>query len=151
QLVAGAGRPVGIAQPVHLAVGAGDLGRLRVLHHRHVRHPVEPALQDRVGAQLPGELDQGRVAGDPGEVQRPPPPGLASADYRDALALVEGPSTVGAVRDAAVAVLLLARHVDVAPTRAGGEDHAAAADRRAALEADLEEARLVVALQAGGL
>src|SRR5690606_12513776 len=61
--------------------------------------------------------------------------GVAAADHGDPLALEQRAVAVRTVRHAAVAVLALARHADLPPACAGGDDHRAGAQLRAAREA----------------
>ena len=65
---------------------------------------------------------------------------VAAADDRHVLALEQRAVAVRAVRHALGLVFLLARHVDVAPARAGGEDDGAALQRAAVVELHRDEA-----------
>ena len=71
------------------------------------------------------------MADDAGEVDRRLDTGVAAAHHRNGLALEQRSIAVRAIRHAIAAVFLLARHAQLAPARAGGEDHAAALEHRA--------------------
>src|SRR5690606_20568146 len=73
---------------------------------------------------------------DAGEVDRRLDAGVATTDDGDALAGEERAVAVRAVRDALVAVLLLAGDVHVAPAGPGGEHHGAGPQRGAVRELD---------------
>ena len=92
---------------------------------RGVGQAAQLALQHFVRAQPGVELHQRYMGDDPGQVDGRFHAGVAAADDRHALALVQRPVAVRAVRHALVAVLILAGHVHVPPARAGGKHHAA--------------------------
>ena len=71
-----------------------------------------------------------------GQVNRRFHAGVAAADHRHVLALEQRAVAVRAVGHALGLVLLLARHVDVAPACAGGQDHGAALQLAAVVEFD---------------
>src|SRR3989344_2037758 len=62
---------------------------------------------------------------------------VAAADHRDALALVERAVAMRTIGDALVAILLFAGDADLAPARAGRQDHRPRLQRRAARQLDL--------------
>eukprot|EP01136_Pigoraptor_vietnamica_P011530 Opistho-1_new@50476 len=130
-----AGSTVLVRQAVDLVAVAVDLGGLCLGDDLHIGQAVQLALQHRVGAQLAGEFEQRDVRHHAGQVDRGLDAGVAAADHRHTLALEQRPVAVRAVGHALGAVFLLTRHVHVAPARAGGDDHRAGLQRRAAGEA----------------
>jgi hypothetical protein len=63
------------------------------------------------------------VAREAREVDRRLDAGVAAADHRDALALVQRSVAMRAIGDAAIAIFALAGHVDLAPAGAGRDHH----------------------------
>src|SRR3989442_1026336 len=120
-----AGRAVDVAQSVNPGAVTSDLDRLRIRADVHVRQAFHLRDQDRVGLQLWRELDQGHVLDDTRQVDRRLDAGVSAADHRDTLALEERPVAVRAVSHTVTAVLLLARHVDVAPACTGRKHYGA--------------------------
>ncbi len=135
-------RTVLVAQAGHAVAVALHLGGLRVEDHIHVRQAAQLALQHGVGLQFASELQHGDVGHHAGQVDRGLHTGVAAADHRHALALEKRAIAVRAIGHALGAVLLLARHVHVAPACTGGNDHGAGRERAAVLQLDLDQAAL---------
>jgi hypothetical protein len=128
-----------VAQAVDLAAVAGDLGGLRVGCDGHIGQALELAHQHRIGRSSVAELDQRHVLDDAGQVNGRFYPRVAAADHRHPLALEQRAVAVRAVGHALVLVLGLAGHVEVAPARAGGQDHRPCLERGAAVQLHLHQ------------
>ena len=91
--------------------------------HSNVGQALELFHQHGVRLELGHEFDNGHMAHHAGQINRGLHAGIAAANHGDILALEQGAIAVRAIRHALVLVLGLTRHVDIAPARAGGQDH----------------------------
>ena len=100
-----------VGETEHLLAVADDLGGRRA--HRTSTLGRLRSLRCSTSSALSSSANSRRVtcADDAGEVDGGLDAGVAAADDRDPLALEQGAVAVGAVRDAPVAVLVLAGHV----------------------------------------
>src|SRR5690606_7978176 len=121
-VVHGSGLTVFVRKPRHLLAIAVDFGGLRRLDNRDVVQAKQLALQHGVCTQRIAELYECDVLHQAGEINRGFDTGVAPADYRHSLALEQRPVAMRAVCHALVTVFLLARHIDLAPARASGQD-----------------------------
>src|SRR5690606_5154090 len=96
------------------------------------------ALQDFVGTQGIGKLDQRDVLHNAGQVDGSFDTRVAAANDRHSLALKERAVAVRAVGYTGVAVLTFARHVHLAPAGAGGQNHGAALEHATIFQLDLD-------------
>src|SRR5690606_17343078 len=128
-----AGLAVLVDQAADPLAVADDLGRLGGDVDVDVGHAPQLVLQHLVGAQLAVEFEHGHVIDDVGEVDRRLDARVAAADYRHALALVQGSIAVRTLGDAAVAVLELPGTAAIAPARTGRQDHGSGLQRGAVL------------------
>ena len=115
-------RAVLVGQAGDLLAVAVDLGGLGVEDDGHIGQALELLLQHGIGLELAGELQQRHAAHDAGQVDGRFHARVAAADDGHILALEQRSVAVRAVGHALGAVLVLARHVHVAPARAGRED-----------------------------
>ena len=106
----------------------------------HVLQAFQLADQHRIGSQLVTEFEQRHMTDDAGEVDRRLDTRVTATDHRHPLALEQWAVAVRAVGHTLVAVLLLARHVDFAPARAGGQNHGLAFQRRSIGELHADQA-----------
>ena len=102
----------------HTAV-ARDFCGLRVGVNGHVVQALELVHQHRISLELIGKLNDRDVGHDAGQIDGRFNTGVATANDGRTLAFEQGTIAMRAIGYAFVFVLLLARHIDIAPARAG--------------------------------
>ena len=98
------------------------------------------ALQYGIGPQRGIKLNQRDMADQTCQVNGRFNARVAPANHRHALALEQRAVAMRAVSHALVLVLVLAGHVDVAPARAGRQNHGLAFQRGTAFKLDFDQA-----------
>src|SRR5690606_33520094 len=129
---------VGIGQAGDLASVTVNFGGLRRHDYGDVGQTAKLALQDFIGAQHIAELDECDIAYQTGQVDGCLDTRVSATDNCDILALEQGTVAVGTICHTTVAVLLFARHIDLAPAGARCQDNGLALHRTAIGQLDLD-------------
>ena len=123
--------PVTILQAGHFATIARHFSGLRIENDIDIFQAADFILQDLVGFHFRRELQQGHMFYQTSQIDGRFNAGVTAADNRHAFTFKQRAVAVWAIGHPFGAVLILTRHVHVAPFCPGGDDHAACFQHRA--------------------